>query len=95
MKLIAAIVTSVVVGLLALPLIAGGTTGRALAGCGDVPRILDTIRTFESHGDYTAKAARASASGAYQIIDSTWVAWSTAAGVGIEYQHASQAPPAV
>ena len=95
MKLIAAIVTSAISGLLALPLLAGGTTGRAIAGCGDVPRVLDTIRTLESGGDYTVKAAHASASGAYQIIDSTWAAWSAAAGVGTEYQHASQAAPAV
>ena len=54
-------------------------------GCGDVPRVLDTIRTLESGGDYTIKAAHASASGAYQIIDSTWAAWSAAAGVGTEY----------
>ncbi len=95
MKLIAAIVTSAISGLLALPLLAGGTTGQAIAGCGDVPRVLDTIRTLESGGDYTVKAAHASASGAYQIIDSTWAAWSAAASVGTEYQHASQAPPAV
>ena len=95
MKLIAAIVTTAISGLLALPLLAGGTTGRTIAGCGDVPRVLDTIRTLESGGDYTVKAAHASASGAYQIVDSTWAAWSAAAGVGTEYQHASQAPPAV
>jgi hypothetical protein len=95
MKLIATIVTTAISGLLALPLLAGGTTGQAIAGCGDVPRVLDTIRTLESGGDYTVKAAHASASGAYQIIDSTWAAWSAAAGVGTEYQHASQAPPAV
>ena len=95
MKLIAAFVASAIAGLLVLPLLAGGTTGRAIAACGDVPRVLDTIRTLESGGDYTVSAAHASASGAYQIIDSTWVGWSVAAGVGTEYQHAAQAPPAV
>ncbi len=95
MKLIAAIVTSAIGGLLALPLLAGGTTGRAIAGCGELTRALDTIRTLESGGDYTAKAAHASASGAYQIIDSTWAAWSAAAGIGTDYQHAAEAPPAV
>ena len=95
MKLIAAFVASAIAGLLVLPLLAGGTTGRAIAACGDVPRVLDTIRTLESGGDYTVTAAHASASGAYQIIDSTWAGWSAAAGVGTEYQHASQAPPAV
>jgi hypothetical protein len=94
-KLVAVIVTAAISGLLALPLLAGGTTSRAIAGCGDVPRVLDTIRTLESGGNYTVTAAHASASGAYQIIDSTWAAWSSAAGFGSEYQHASQAPPAV
>ena len=53
------------------------------------------IRTLESGGDYTVKAQLASASGAYQIIDSTWASWSRDAGVGTEYRHASDAPPAV
>ena len=61
-KLVAAVVASAIGGLVALPLLAGGTTGQAIAGCGDVPRVLDTIRTLESSGDYTAKAALASAS---------------------------------
>ena len=95
MKLIAAIVISAISGLLALPLLAGGPTSRAITGCGDVPRVLDTIRTLESGSNYTVTAAHASASGAYQIIDSTWAGWSRAAGVGTEYQHAAQAPSAV
>jgi murein DD-endopeptidase MepM/ murein hydrolase activator NlpD len=94
-KLVAALAATAVSGLLALPLLAGGTTSRAVGGCGDVPRVLDTIRTLESGSNYTITAAHASASGAYQIIDSTWAAWSAAAGVGSEYQHAFQAPPAV
>ena len=95
MKLIAAIVISSISGLLAVPLLAGGTTSHTIAGCGDVPRVLDTIRTLESGSNYTVTAAHASASGAYQIIDSTWAGWSRAAGIGTEYQHAAQAPPDV
>lgn len=34
--------------------------------------VLLTIRTKESHGDYTAKARKGSASGAYQFVDETW-----------------------
>ena len=94
-RLIAAVIAAAIGGLLALPLLAGGTTRQAVAGCGDVARVLDTIRTLESGGDYTAKAAHATASGAYQILDSTWAAWTAAAGAGTEYRHASQAPPAV
>lgn len=95
MKVIAAVLGAAVSGLLTLPLLAGGTTGRAIAACGDVSRVLDTIRTLESGGDYTAKAAHASASGAYQIIDSTWAAWSVDAGITTPYAHASDAPPDV
>jgi hypothetical protein len=53
-KLIAAIVTSAIGGY--RPATARrGTTGRAIAGCGDVPKLHDTIRTVES-GDYTIKS---------------------------------------
>ena len=95
MKLIGAVIGSAIAGLLALPLLARGATGPGIAGCGEVARVLDTIRTLESGGDYTAKAAHATASGAYQILDSTWAAWTAAAGAGTAYRHASQAPPAV
>ena len=55
-KPVVPVVASAIGGLLALPLVAGGTSGQAMAGCGDVPRVLDTIRTLESGGDYTARA---------------------------------------
>ena len=47
--------------------------------------ILETIRTVESGGDYTAESRSSSASGAYQFVDGTW------AGYG-GYRRASAAP---
>jgi hypothetical protein len=49
----------------------GGSIVSALV-CSDEAAILATIRQMESGGNYLAKAAKASASGAYQFIDSTW-----------------------
>jgi muramidase (phage lysozyme) len=34
--------------------------------------ILETIRTFESGGNYSAENPDTSASGAYQFLDTTW-----------------------
>jgi hypothetical protein len=87
--------TVAVVGLLCVPLVLVG--GDAAAPPGPVPCpvtggrlavVLATIRTMESGGDYTARAAGSTASGAYQFIDTTW------AGYG-GYPEAWMAPPAV
>lgn len=95
MKTFAAALTPVIAGLLALPLLVGGGGAAArLYACGDVAAILETIRTQESGGDYTARSAGSSASGAYQMTDSTWAHWAAAAGHADEFQHAWQAPPA-
>ena len=59
-------------GLLSIPVVIGGNGGAASAGCGDLAVILDTIRTIESGGDYTAPKNQGGASGAYQYVDSTW-----------------------
>lgn len=59
--------------------------------------ILRNIRTMESGGNYTALNKTASASGAYQIIDSSWRSWAAASGVpgATSYPRAYQAPPEV
>jgi hypothetical protein len=68
--------------------------GRAptAAGCGirnvEVDRIAATIRALESGGDYTARAAGSSASGAYQFLDSSWADYGG-------YPRAWLAPPEV
>lgn len=54
----------------------------------DLDRVLATIRTRESGGDYQARATGSSASGAYQFLDSTWAGYSG-------YPAAWLAPPAV
>src|SRR5262245_59836445 len=58
--------------LLAIPVVIGGNGSTAAAGCGELAAILDTIRTVDSGGDYTAPKNRGGASGAYQYVDSTW-----------------------
>jgi hypothetical protein len=63
------------------------TTGRCLPP-DDLEPILETIRALESGGDYTARAAGSSASGAYQFIDGTWNKFGG-------YRRAHLAPPNV
>ena len=59
-------------GLLSIPVVIGGNGGTAAANCGELAVILDTIRSIESGGDYTAPKNQGGASGAYQYVDSTW-----------------------
>jgi hypothetical protein len=69
----------------------GGDAAPTTSLCGyasDIAVILDTIRTQESSGDYTARSTGSTASGAYQFLDTTW------AGYG-GYPSAYLAPVAV
>lgn len=54
----------------------------------DVELILQTIRTLESHNNYAAQNPRSTASGAYQILNTTWARFGG-------YNRAVDAPPAV
>src|SRR5262245_2052745 len=74
--------------LLAVPVVMGGNGSGAAAGCGELAAILDTIRTVESGGDYTATNTQGGASGAYQYVDSTWSNYDG-------YRSAHLAPPEV
>lgn len=90
MKLLAAPAAAVVVGLLVFPALfaTGDPAPIACHGRGDLAAALATIRTLESGGDYTARAAGSSASGAYQFVDRTWDGYGG-------YPGAWQAPPEV
>jgi hypothetical protein len=68
----AAVVVLLAGALLGIPVVVGGNGDTTAAACGELSVILDTIRTIESGGDYTAPKNRGGASGAYQYIDSTW-----------------------
>ena len=59
--------------------------------------ILETIRAMESGGNYGAQNRTASASGAYQFIDSTWKNLASAMSTASPYAngHAKDAPPAI
>ncbi len=74
MKHLAATFSIGALGLLMFPVLFGiGDAGPlGCAGLAQLDTVLATIRTLESGGDYTARAAGSSASGAYQFLDSTW-----------------------
>lgn len=59
-----------------------------------IEHILFTIRIMESGGKYTQLNKTASASGAYQYIDSTWRGWAAKSGVSgaLNYARAYLAP---
>lgn len=90
MKLLAAPIAALVVGLLSFPVLfaSGDPTPTGCNGTTDLGAVLVTIRTLESGGDYTARASGSSASGAYQFIDGTWARYGG-------YAQAWQAPPAL
>lgn len=96
-KALGATLAALILPILILPLFAGPGSGAVThtpQGCGNVAVILDTIRTLESGGNYQAKAANATASGAYQYIDATWRHWAGIVGIDIAtYPTARSAPP--
>ena len=61
----------------------------------DVEKILATIRTQESGGNYGAQNPSSTASGAYQFIDGTWQALTAKYGIGTSYPKAKLAPPEI
>ena len=92
MKTALAAVGSLLAGVLMLPLLLAGGDAPPPIICGTVSGpvavVLETIRTLESGGNYQAKAAGSTASGAYQFLDSTWNNYGG-------YQRAADAPAAV
>ncbi len=90
MKRLAFPILGLVTALAVFPVVfaSGDNPGIGCTAAGDLGAVLATIRTLESGGDYTARAAGSSASGAYQFLDSTWADYSG-------YAHAWQAPPEV
>jgi murein DD-endopeptidase MepM/ murein hydrolase activator NlpD len=95
MKLIAAYLAISIGAVLTLPLVfANGEPATPASACGRLGIILDTIRTLESGGNYSARARGATAAGAYQYVTSTWLHWAERAGVPTEqYPTADSAPP--
>ncbi len=61
----------------------------------DLEKILATIRTQESGGNYGAQNPSSTASGAYQFIDSTWQSLTAKYGIGQSYPKAKLAPPEI
>jgi hypothetical protein len=61
----------------------------------DIEKILATIRTKESGGNYGAQNPTSTASGAYQFIDSTWQSLTAKYGIGTNYPKAKLAPPEI
>lgn len=61
----------------------------------DVGKILATIRTKESGGNYGISNPGSSASGAYQFIDSTWKSLTNKYQIGTDYPRAYLAPPQI
>jgi hypothetical protein len=72
----------------------GLSSSASSASGADVDRILSTIRTRESGGDYSIQNPdpKSTASGAYQFIDSTWQGLTKKYGIGQEFGRAKLAP---
>ena len=92
MKLVLLAALPIVLGTTFLATLSSGDETLPTSTCvtitGDLDRVLSTIRTLESGGDYSAQARGATASGAYQFLDSTWARYGG-------YARAGAAPPSV
>lgn len=92
MKLLILILAPIALGTVFLAALSSGDetmpTGTCVTVTTDVERILATIRTLESGGDYSARARGSTASGAYQFLDTSWDGYGG-------YARAAEAPPAV
>ena len=67
-------VVAILVAVLAVVVLSGDSL-PAVASCGlpeEMAVVLETIRTQESGGNYTARSGGSTASGAYQFLDTTW-----------------------
>ena len=92
MKLFAICLFPLTLGIVFLAALSSGDETLPNASCvtvtADIERVLATIRTLESGGDYSIRARGSTASGAYQFLDSSWDGYGG-------YLRASEAPPAV
>jgi hypothetical protein len=93
-KLVAAVLTPLVVFVLALPLLMSGAAAPLGIACGDTAVILETIRTVETGGNYETRITSSTASGAYAMLDGVWRHWSAIAGYPDRWPRAWMAPPA-
>ena len=71
--------------------LAGAASAAPTAQTSGSGSTLATIRMCESGGDYRAENPRSTASGAYQMLDSTWRSLSASKG----YSRAKHAPKSV
>jgi Peptidase family M23 len=95
---VAAVLLSPVLVVVTLVIPASSATSAAPVVCfgyaGDLPRVLATIRTVETGGNYTSTITTSSASGAYAFIDPAWRHYAALAGIDTRtYPRAKDAPP--
>ena len=87
-----------VLAIVTLIIPAASSTSAAPVVCfgyaADLPRVLATIRSVETGGNYTTTITASSASGAYAFIDSAWRHFAELIGIDVHaYPRAKDAPP--
>ncbi len=95
---VAAVLLAPVLAVVTLVIPAASSTSAAPVVCfgyaADLPRVLATIRTVETGGNYATTISSSSASGAYAFIDTAWRHYAALAGVDVNaYPRAKDAPP--